>query len=223
LPEGLGAVAQSARRHAALNENAVRRTPFTMDEYFASRMVASPLRLFDCSTMVDGAGAVVVTSKARAADLPNRPVDVKGFAARTGHRTLSQFTDFESLELKDVARRALGRAGIELRDLDVAMIHDAFTISVIVYLEEMGFCGRGEGSAYALEGNLDLGSACPVNTHGGLLSQGHVAGFLHVTEAVRQLRGTAGAAQVQDAQHAMVAGNGGIFGVNTVMVLGQGG
>lgn len=220
--EGLGAVAQSARRHAALNENAVRRTPFTLDEYMASRMVASPLRLFDCSTMVDGAGAIVVTSRSRAADLPHKPVDIKGFAAKTGHRTLSQFTDFESLELKDVANRALRMAGIDLGDLDVAMIHDAFTISVVVYLEELGFCGRGEAGAYALDGQLDLGSACPVNTHGGLLSQGHVAGFLHVTEAVRQLRGTAGAAQVDGAAHAMVAGNGGIFGVNAVMVLGQG-
>jgi acetyl-CoA acetyltransferase len=114
----------------------------------------------------------------------------------------------------------MGQAGVSIGDIDVAEIHDAFTISTLVYLEELGFCKRGEGGDYARDGNLDLGSACPVNTHGGLLSQGHVAGFLHVTEAVRQLRGDAGIRQVPDAEVAMVAGNGGIFGVNAVMILG---
>jgi acetyl-CoA acetyltransferase len=219
--EGLGAVAMSARRHAALNDNAVRRTPFTMEEYMASRMVASPLRLLDCSTMVDGAGAVVVTTLDRARDLPHKPVSVRGLASRTSCRTVSQFLDFDNMELKAVADRALHQAGVELSDVDVAEIHDAFTISVLVYLEEIGFCKRGEGSDYALGGNLDLGSACPVNTHGGLLSQGHVAGFLHMTEAVKQIRGDAGAHQVPGAEVAMVAGNGGMFGVNAVMILGE--
>lgn len=218
--EGLAAVAMSARRHAALNDNAVRRTPFGMDEYFASRMVASPLRLLDCSTMVDGAGAVVVTSRDRAKHLPQKPIAVRGFASRTSHRTVSQFVDFDQMELGDVADRALAQAGVGLGDVDVALIHDAFTISVLVYLEEIGFCKRGEGSDYALAGNLDLGSRCPVNPHGGLLSQGHVAGFLHVTEAIRQLRGAAGVRQVPGAEVAMVAGNGGMFGVNAVMILG---
>ena len=220
--EGLGAIACSARRHAALNDNAVRRTPFTLQEYLASRMVASPLRLLDCSTMVDGAGAVAVTSSERARDRPHRPVHVTGFASRTSHRTVGQFVDFDALEIHEVGRRALGQAGVTLADVDVAEIHDAFTLSTLVYLEELGFCKRGEGGAYALDGKIDLGSACPVNTHGGLLSQGHVAGFLHVTEAVRQLRGGAGARQVPDAEVALVAGNGGIFGVNAVMVLGRG-
>lgn len=220
-PEDLGEIAMSARRHAALNDNAVRQTLFTMDDYLASRMVASPLRLFDCSTMVDGAGAVVVTSPERAADLPNHPVSISGFAARTSHRTVGQFVDLDQIELREVAERAMGRAGISLHDVDVAEIHDAFTISTLIYLEEMGFCRRGEGGDYVREGRIDLGSRCPVNTHGGLLSQGHVAGFLHVTEAVRQLRHDAGAAQVADAEVAMVAGNGGILGTNAVMILGR--
>jgi acetyl-CoA acetyltransferase len=218
--EGLGAVAMSARRHAALNENAVRRTPFTLEEYLDSRMVASPLRLLDCSTMTDGAGAIVVTSASRAADLPHKPVAMRGFAARSSHRTITAFVDLDQMEVKDIAARAMGQAGVTLGDIDVAEIHDAFTISTLIYLEELGFCKRGEGSDYAIEGNLDLGSACPVNTHGGLLSQGHVAGILHVTEAVKQLRGDAGVRQVPNAEVAMVAGNGGIFGVNAVMVLG---
>jgi acetyl-CoA acetyltransferase len=220
--EDLAAIAMSARRHASLNENAMRRVPFTLDEYLASRMVASPLRLLDCSTMTDGAGAVVVTSFERGRDLPHQPISIRGFASRTGHRTVSQFVDFDQMELRDVGDRAMTRAGVSIGDIDVAEIHDAFTISTLVYLEELGFCKRGEGGDYARDGNLDLGSACPVNTHGGLLSQGHVAGFLHVTEAVRQLRGDAGIRQVPDAEIAMVAGNGGIFGVNAVMILGAG-
>jgi acetyl-CoA acetyltransferase len=90
-----------------------------------------------------------------------------------------------------------------------------------VFLEELGFCGRGEGGAYVLDGHLELGAHCPVNTHGGLLSQGHVAGFLHLTEAVKQLRGSEGERQVPGAEVAMVAGGGGIFGVTAVMVLGR--
>src|SRR5262249_30502868 len=123
------------------------------------------------------------------------------------------------LHIGETAERALGSAGVALPDVDLVEIHDAFTISTMVYLEEIGFCGRGEGSAYALEGNLDLGAKCPVNTHGGLLSQGHVAGFLHVTEAVKQLRGSAGAGQVVGAEVAMVAGGGGVMGVNAAMIL----
>ncbi len=220
--DGLGAVAVSARRHAMLNENAVMRKPMTLEDHHTSRMIATPLRLFDCSSMVDGAGAMVLTTEERARDLPHPQVSVLGLAAHMSHSNSSQISSFEELRIREVADRALGEAAISLSDVDVAEIHDAFTISTLLYLEEIGFCGRGEGSAYALEGNLDLGSRCPVNTHGGLLSQGHVAGFLHVTEAVKQLRGQAGAAQVADAEVAMVAGGGGIFGMNAVMLLGAG-
>ena len=220
--DGLGAVAVSARKHAMLNENAVMRKPMTLEDHHASRMIATPLRLFDCSSMVDGAGAIVLTRQERARDLAHRPVTVLGLAAHMSHSNSSQFSSFEELQIEDVATRALRQAGVTLDDVDVAEIHDAFTISTLLYIEEIGFCGRGEGSAYALEGNLDLGSRCPVNTHGGLLSQGHVAGFLHVTEAVKQLRGAAGAAQVEGAEVAMVAGGGGIFGMNAVMLLGAG-
>jgi len=219
--EALYAVAASARRHAARNPNAARREPFTLEEYRASRMIATPLRVLDCSTMVDGAGAVVVTSAQRARHLPHRPVTVLGLAARMSHRNLNQFPGFDELGIGAVGERALKMAGVTLADVDVAEIHDAFTISTLVFLEELGFCRRGEGGAYAREGHLDLGARCPVNTHGGLLSQGHVAGFFHLTEAVKQLRGGEGDRQVPGAEVAMVAGGGGIFGVTAVMVLGR--
>jgi acetyl-CoA acetyltransferase len=216
-------VAASARRHAALTPNAVRRTPFTIDEYRASRMIATPLRLFDCSTMVDGGGALVITSADRARDLRHDPVSVLGVAAQMTHRNAGEFPGFDELGIGAVGRRALGMAGVEIGDVDVAEIHDAFTISTVVYLEELGFCARGETGAHAAGGHLDHGARCPVNTHGGLLSQGHVAGMLHFTEAVKQLRGKEGERQVPGAEVAMVAGGGGILGVNAVMLLGRSG
>jgi acetyl-CoA acetyltransferase len=218
---GLGAIAVSARRHASMNENAYRRTPFTLDEYFDSRMVSTPLRLLDCSTMVDGAGAIVVTSLDRAHDMATSAVEVRGVASYMSHRDVGQFRSFDDLHVAEVGRRALEQADLKLADVDVAEIHDAFTISTLVYLEELGVCGRGEGSDYALAGGLDLGGPLPINTHGGLLSQGHVAGLLHVTEAVKQLRGDCGTRQVPGAEVALVAGGGGMFGVNAVMVLGR--
>jgi len=219
--ETLFAIAASARRHAALTPNAVRRTPFTLEEYRASRLIASPLRLLDCSTMVDGGGALVITTAERARDLPHDPVTILGVDARMTHRNAGEFPGFDELGIGAVGRRALERAGVGLADVDVAEIHDAFTISTVLYLEELGFCGRGEAGAYAAAGNLDHGARCPVNTHGGLLSQGHVAGMLHFTEAVKQLRGKEGDRQVPGAEVAMVAGAGGILGVNAVMLLGR--
>lgn len=219
--EALWAVAASARRHAARNPNAARRELFTFEEYLASRMIATPLRVLDCSTMVDGAGAVVITSATQARHLPHPSAVVLGLAAQMSHRNVNQFPGFAELTIGPVGERALKHAGLGLEDVDVAEIHDAFTLSTLVFLEELGFCGRGEGGPYALEGNLDLGSACPVNTHGGLLSQGHVGGFLHLTEAVKQLRGGEGDRQVPGAEVAMVAGGGGMFGVNAVLLLGR--
>jgi acetyl-CoA acetyltransferase len=212
-------VAASARRHAGLNENAFRRDPLTYEDYVSSRMISTPFRVHDCSTIVDGAGALVITTRNRAMDKSMRSVSVLGFASNATHRDVSQFPGFDELQIGKVCGRACARAGIALSDVSVALIHDAFTFSVLLYLEELGFCGRGEAGAFVREGNADLGSKCPVNTHGGLLSQGHVGGMLHIVEAVRQLRGQAGARQVPRAGIAMVAGGGGVFSTNGVMIL----
>lgn len=212
-------VAASARRHAGLNENAVRRDPLSYETYASSRMIATPFRLHDCSSIVDGAGALVITTKSHAADLLNRSVSVRGFASYATHRDVAGFPGFDELRIRQLCQRACARAGVVLQDVDVALIHDAFTFSVLLYLEELGFCGRGEAGEFVRAGNIDLGSACPVNTHGGLLSQGHVGGMLHFVEAVRQLRGQAGRRQVAGAELAMVAGGGGVFSTNGVMIL----
>ncbi len=220
-PEGLCAVAMSARKHASMNENAFRRALFTEEDYLASRMVSSPLRLLDCASLVDGAGAFVVTTTERARSLRNQPVELLSAASHLSHRNVGEFTTFADLRLAETARLALEKAGVAIDEIDVAAVHDAITISTLVYIEAMGFCGIGEGGAYAMEGGLDLGGRCPVNTHGGLLSQGHVGGILHLVEIVRQLRGEGGQRQVQEAELGMLAGGGGMLGNNAFMVLGR--
>ncbi|MTD54323.1 thiolase family protein [Amycolatopsis pithecellobii] len=219
--EGFGAVALAARKHAMLTENAVMRKPLSMDDYLSSRPIASPIKLLDSSVIVDGAGAVIVASEEVARELGAVPVRVRSSAMKSSHRNIGQFPGVAGLGIDEVGARALQGAGLSLPDIDLLQVHDAFTISVIVFLEELGFCKRGTGGDYALDGNLELGADCPVNTNGGHLSQGHVSGMLHITEAVRQLRGEAGERQLEDPRFVMVAGAGGYFGMTGVMILGR--
>lgn len=164
---------------------------------------------------------MVITGADRARDLPKPAVSILALGQQVSHRNVGEMRSVEELGIDKLGQRVLGEAGITLQDIDVAAIHDAFTISVVVMLEELGFCKRGEGGDYALAGKLDLGSRCPVNPHGGLLSQGHVGGMMHLLEGVRQVRGDCGARQVPNAKHSLVAGGGGIMGVHGLMVMGR--
>jgi acetyl-CoA acetyltransferase len=218
-PEDFGAVAVTTRRHALRNDNAQMKKPITLDDYLASRAISSPLRLLDCSLVSDGGGAMILMSRDDARKIGVRGVGIKSFAMRSTHNTVAQLPDIEQLGMAAAGRDAFTAAGLGVDDIDLAQIHDAFTISVAIALEAFGFCGAGETGAYYRSGAADLGGKCPVNTHGGLLSQAHIGGMLHFTEAVRQLRGEAGARQVEGARHALVSGNGGIFSVCGAMIL----
>jgi acetyl-CoA acetyltransferase len=221
--EQLGAVAVSARRHAALNPRAQMRKPLTMADYLAARPIADPFGLLDCSVMSDGAGALVLTTVERARDLATTPVRVLGFGGKATHKNVSQMPDLDALGLRPAGEMALGRAGIAIGDADFCCIHDAFTISTILGVEALGLCADGEGGAYAAAGRLDLGGPCPVNPHGGLLSHAHIGGMNHLCEAVRQLRHEVEPErQVPDARVGVVSGNGGVFSLCGVMVLGRG-
>jgi acetyl-CoA acetyltransferase len=221
--EQLGAVALSARRHAALNPRAQMRKALSMADYLAARPIADPFGLLDCSVMSDGAGAVVLTTVERARDLATVPVRVLGFGGKATHKNVNQMPDLDGLGLRPAGEMALGRAGIAIDDAQFCCIHDAFTISTILGVEALGLCGDGEGGAYAAAGRLDLGGPCPVNPHGGLLSHAHIGGMNHLCEAVRQLRHEAEPArQVPDARVGVVGGNGGVFSLCGVMVLGRG-
>jgi acetyl-CoA acetyltransferase len=221
--EQLGAVAVSARRHAALNPRAQMRKPLTMADYLAARPIADPFGLLDCSVMSDGAGALVLTTVERARDLATTPVRVLGFGGKATHKNVNQMPDLDALGLRPAGEMALGRAGIAIGDADFCCIHDAFTISTILGVEALGLCAEGEGGAYAAAGRLDLGGPCPVNPHGGLLSHAHIGGMNHLCEAVRQLRHEVEPErQVPDARVGVVSGNGGVFSLCGVMVLGRG-
>jgi acetyl-CoA acetyltransferase len=205
-----GEIAVTTRHHAALNGNASMTDPITIQDHQASRMIADPFRLLDCSLESDGGAAVVVSATEQARDMPNRPVVIMGVAE--GHpdspSTITQRKDILELGLAKAAPRAFGMAGVKPADIDVAEIYDCFTYVVLRQIEELGFCGRGEGGAFVENGNIGVEGTLPVNTHGGALSQSHVVGMNHIVELARQLRRDAKAAQVRDAEIGLVTGYG---------------
>lgn len=205
----LAEVALTMRAHAQLNEHAqMYGRPMTMEQYLAGRPIADPYWLYDCCLETDGAGAVLITSADRAKDGPHRPVRLAGMAE--GHADsaddIVNRRDIFNTGLTKAAPRAFGMAGVTPSDVDAAMIYDCFTFEVIQQLEEAGFCPRGAGGDLVADGGIALGGRLPVNPHGGLLSEGHIAGMNHVVEAVTQLRGDAGRRQVPDAEVVAVTG-----------------
>ena len=206
----LAEIAVSTRHNATLNTNATMKQPITLEDHHASRMISDPLRLLDCSLESDGGAAVVISSAARARDMRKPPIVVMGIAE--GHpdspSAITQRPDMTRLGLAKAAPKAFAMAGVTHDEIDVAEIYDCFTYIVLCQLEDAGFCKKGEGGAFVESGAIRLGGKLPINTHGGLLSQAHMAGMNHVVELVRQLRGEAGTAQVRDAAIGLVTGYG---------------
>ena len=209
----LAAIAVACRRHASLNPHALYRDPITMDDVLRSPVIASPLHLLDCCVITDGGGAVVVVHPDLGRDLPKPPIRILGSAEAIAH-TAAGKRDFLVSAAAETGPRALGEAGVSHDDIDLAMIYDSFTITVLVTLEDVGFCKKGEGGRFVENGRLQLGGALPLNTDGGGLSSNHpgMRGIFLVIEAVRQLRGECGPSQVANCQLALVHGTGGALG-----------
>lgn len=219
--EQFGAVAVNQRANAIMNDRAMMRVPMSLDDYMASRWVVEPFKLFDCCLETDGAVALVVTSAERARDLKQTPVLISGAAWGSGQTLYSnEQPDPTRTAAADMAPRLYEMAGVGVSDFDLLELYDCFTYSVLVQLEDYGFCKKGEAGALVESGATALSGSLPVNTHGGFLSEGYVHGLNHVTEAVSQLRHHAGDRQVHGAEVALsTAQPGYVSGSTSALVL----
>jgi acetyl-CoA acetyltransferase len=213
--EDFGRVAVADRKHAATNPNAFfYGKPITLEEHQASRWIVEPLHLLDCCQESDGGVAVVVTSAERARDLPNPPVVVRGAAQGSGsdqYVMTSYYRDgLTGLpEMGLVGEQLWRQAGLAPEDVDVAVLYDHFTPFVLIQLEELGFCPRGDARHFIADGALEVGGRLPTNPHGGQLGEAYIHGMNGIAEGVRQLRGTA-VNQVADAEHVLVTAGTGV-------------
>jgi acetyl-CoA acetyltransferase len=215
-------VAVAARKHAARHPGAQMREPITVADVLNSKLVAEPLHLLDCALISDGGAAIVLTSAERARDLKAKPVCGLGFGEAHQHEHVSQAVDLTRTAATESGAQAFAMAGLSPRDIHLAMLYDPFTPAVVMFLEDLGFCERGEGGAFVEAGEIELGGRLPVNTNGGLLSfahPGNPGAVLLLVEAVLQLRGECGERQVSQARTALVHAEGGIMSSHATAIL----
>jgi acetyl-CoA acetyltransferase len=188
-----------------------------------ARMVSDPLTVRDCCLVSDGGGALVITSAARARDLPKQAVYVLGVGENLSHASISNMPDLTVTGAVASSRTAFAMAGFTAQDMNLAMLYDAFTITPLLFLEDLGFCAKGEGGPFVSSGGIAPGGHLAVNTNGGGLSYCHpgMYGLLLMVEAVRQLRGDCGARQVDQCKLAVAHGNGGVLSSQATLVLGS--
>lgn len=222
--EQMAEVAVAIRGHAVLNPAAHKREPITVQDVLGSRTISSPLHILDCAIVSDGAAALIVTTADRARDLKTRPVHLLGSGLGIRHSHVGEASDPTTTGAVESGRAAFAAAGLTPADVDVAELYDCFSITVLIELEDLGFCAKGEGGPFVMGGCIARGGALPITTHGGLMSCGHPGvggGLFHVLEGVRQIRGDAGERQVRDAEVALVHGNGGVMSIHCTLLLGK--
>ncbi len=210
------------RRHAALNDNALAKAPLTLEEYYKSRMIVRPLRLLDITRHADGSAALVVSSAERAKDLKQPPVYIMGFGEGVGEQPMDLVSrkNINQLGVKYAAPKAFAMAGVTPKDVDFLSMFEAYSVTLLRYLEDIGFVKYGEAGPFVAEGRIELGRDLPCNTNGGQLCGAWIEAWNQVLEGARQLRGHAGKAQVKDAKIGAVStwgGNGDHLG--SVLIL----
>ena len=217
----LYAVVKSARDWAMLNPEAFLRKPVTREDYFNARMVSDPLSVLDCCLVTDGAAAVVMVRKDRVEN--RKAAYLLGLGEATDHYQIAQMPDLTTSAAKFSGQRAFEQAGITPAEVDVVELYDAFSINTIMFLEDLGFCKKGEGGDFVASGVIGPGGSLPVNTNGGGLACVHpgMYGLFTVVEAYRQLTGSAGERQVNGAEIAVAHGNGGFLSSQVTAVLGS--
>jgi acetyl-CoA acetyltransferase len=222
--EQLAAVAVAAREWALLNPVAWEKKPLTIEGVLNARMISDPFTVRDCCLVTDGGGAVVIVSAERAKSLKKAPAYILGCGHGVTHMNISSMPDLTVTGAREAGQAAYKMAKLAAKDVDVVELYDAFTINTILFLEDLGFCKKGEGGAFVSNGNIAPKGGLPVNTNGGGLSYCHpgMYGLLILIEGVRQLRGECGARQVKEHDVAMVHGNGGVLSAQASVILGTG-
>ena len=221
--EQLAEIAVAARKWAMMNPVAYSRDPLTIDDVLNSPMISYPFTIRDCCLVTDGGGAIVLTSADQAKDLKQPPVFVLGTGEQIGHANISSMDDMTTTAAVDSGKKAFEAAGISKEDIDVLALYDAFTITTLLFLEDLGFCKKGEGGSFVEDGRIAPGGELPVNTSGGGLSYCHpgMYGLFCLIEATRQVRGQCGERQVKDVNVALAHGNGGVLSSQCTVVLGN--
>lgn len=220
--QDLAEVAVAARAWAQLNPEAFMREPLTIDEVISARPISDPLGKLDCCLVTDGGAAVVLTRADRAKDGSHKPVYLLGAAMAHHHRMISSMPDLTVTAAADSGPRAFRMAGYKPKDMDTLQLYDAFTINTILFLEDLGFCAKGEGKDFVRGGRIAPGGSLPVNTNGGGLSCVHpgMYGLFVVIEAIRQARGTCGKRQIEGANLCLAHGNGGVLSSQVTTIWG---
>jgi acetyl-CoA acetyltransferase len=221
--EQLAEVAVAARKWALMNPKSWEKEPLTIEQVLNARMVSHPFTVRDCCLVVDGGGAIILTSAERAKTLRQKPVYVLGVGEAISHLTISNMPDLTRTAAAVSGPKAFAMAGIKPSDVDMLSLYDAFTITPILFLEDLGYCPKGEGGRFVSDGAIAPGGKLPVNTSGGGLSYCHpgMYGLLVMIEAIRQVRGECGARQVPGCEVALAHGNGGVLSSQCTVIFGS--
>ena len=220
--EQLAEIAVAARQWALMNPKAWEKEPLSVDDVLNARMISHPLTVRDCCLVTDGGGAIIMTTAERAKGLKNKPAYILGTGEEITHKDISSMPDFTKTGAIQSGQRAYAAARLSASDVDVAAVYDAFTICTLLFLEDLGFCEKGEGGAFVADGGIAPGGRFPVNTNGGGLSYCHpgMYGLLVLIEAARQIQGVCGPRQVAGAEIALAHGNGGVLSSQCTVLLG---